>query len=378
MGITTENRKRRVDTAGYIQPTEAWHGKTWFDYNTNRLKIYDSNIPAWVSEEEITWYVFRTSDVVGASGGAYVHPAAPSAAPVLGDRGVFSGGYAGSYRNTISYITISTTGDATDFGDLTQARGRFGGASNGSNDRGVNAGGAAGFGGSAFQNTMDYVTISSEGNATDFGDLAQEKYGTTGTSNLASDRGVIAGGLRAAGYAGWIENFTISTTGNAVKYGDLTLARNYCGATSNGTNDRGVFVGGVRTSRYNIIEYITISTGGAAIDFGDLTVTADGHEGVSNATNDRGVFYGNLGSITTDNIDYITISSTGNATDFGDSTVGRYLSGSLSNGINDRGVWGAGYNVNTIDYVTISTTGNAVDFGDANGHGYGVVGYSNT
>ena len=36
----------------------------------------------------------------------------------------------GSYTNTIAYVTISTMGDATDFGDLTKARSAFSSLSN--------------------------------------------------------------------------------------------------------------------------------------------------------------------------------------------------------------------------------------------------------
>ena len=44
---------------------------------------------------------------------------------MFGDRGLFGGGY--TYTNwvevnTIDYITIATPGNATDFGDLTQSR----------------------------------------------------------------------------------------------------------------------------------------------------------------------------------------------------------------------------------------------------------------
>jgi len=46
-------------------------------------------------------------------------------------RGVFAGGRAPGYVNTIDYVTISTTGNALDFGDLTQGRSYLGGVSNG-------------------------------------------------------------------------------------------------------------------------------------------------------------------------------------------------------------------------------------------------------
>ena len=36
-------------------------------------------------------------------------------------RGIFGGGQAPTYVNTIEYITIATTGNAADFGDLNRA-----------------------------------------------------------------------------------------------------------------------------------------------------------------------------------------------------------------------------------------------------------------
>ena len=46
-------------------------------------------------------------------------------------RGVFGGGNSPSYLNTISFVTMETTGDASDFGDLTLARQSNNGTSNG-------------------------------------------------------------------------------------------------------------------------------------------------------------------------------------------------------------------------------------------------------
>ena len=76
MAITTENRKRRVDTAGALEPTEVWNGKTWFDYNTNSLRIYSSTSGAWLNETDFTWAAYNVSDIVSVSGGAY-NPLAP-------------------------------------------------------------------------------------------------------------------------------------------------------------------------------------------------------------------------------------------------------------------------------------------------------------
>ena len=61
-----------------------------------------------------------------------------------GDRGVFGDGYTGSNSNVIDYITISSTGNATDFGDLTVARQGLAATSNGTTGRGVFGGGYSG------------------------------------------------------------------------------------------------------------------------------------------------------------------------------------------------------------------------------------------
>ena len=71
-----------------------------------------------------------------------------------------------SYSNTIEYITLSTEGNAQDFGDLAAAA--LSVASCASSTRAVQTGGSLS-GGSV--NTMQYVTISTTGNAADFGDM---------------------------------------------------------------------------------------------------------------------------------------------------------------------------------------------------------------
>ena len=74
-------------------------------------------------------------------------------------------GNTGSATNIMEYITIASTGNSTDFGDTTEARFGMGGFS--SPTRGILSGGNSG----SRVNTIDYVTIASAGNATDFGDL---------------------------------------------------------------------------------------------------------------------------------------------------------------------------------------------------------------
>jgi hypothetical protein len=143
-----------------------------------------------------------------------------------GTRGVFGGGQTPTNVNTIQYITMSTQGNTTDFGDLTVARGSLGGFS--SDTRGVWGNGAPA------SNVIDYITIASTGNATDFGDSTQARYGSAACAS--NTRGVMGGGAINPGsvtHYNIMDYVTIASTSNATDFGDLTSARNNLGATSN-------------------------------------------------------------------------------------------------------------------------------------------------
>jgi hypothetical protein len=265
-------------------------------------------------------------------------------------RGVFGGGTDGVDTNVMDYITIDTLGNATDFGDLTVARSN-GLAACSSTTRGVFGGGFAG----ANSNVMDYITIDTLGNAIDFGDLTVARRNLAACSSTT--RGVFGGGFAAA-YSNVMDYITIATTGNATDFGDLTVARNNIAACSSVT--RGVFGGGFTGSNSNAMDYITIATTGNATSFGSLSLSRRLLAACSSTT--RGVFGGGNGT-QLNVIDYITIATTGNATDFGDLSSGKdSLAGCSST---TRGVFGGGSGLtNVIDYITIATTGNATDFGD--------------
>jgi hypothetical protein len=132
-------------------------------------------------------------------------------------RGLFAGGNTGAVSNVIDYVTISTLGNATDFGDLTVSR-RFA-AGCASSTRGLFAGGIDS---SNNLNTIDYVTIDTTGNAIDFGDLTGIARGKASCSS--STRGIFTGGYSGAAYVGTIDYVTIATTGNATNFGNLITA----------------------------------------------------------------------------------------------------------------------------------------------------------
>ena len=94
-----------------------------------------------------------------------------------GDRGITAGGQTPSNSDVIDYVNISSTGDAVDFGNLTVARRR--GGSGASNTRVMFGGGYA----PGVNDTVDYINPSSLGNAADFGNLAAATGACGGFSN---------------------------------------------------------------------------------------------------------------------------------------------------------------------------------------------------
>jgi len=279
-----------------------------------------------------------------------------------GDRGVFGGGRTGTTTatSTIQYIDISTFGDASSFGNLTGGRRQMAAFSSGS--RGVFAGG---LGPSTTMDTIDYITIASLGAATDFGDLTTLKGDTCGLSDQT--RGII-GPSYTPGVAATdvIDYVTIATPSNSSDFGDMTVATHGAAAAADAT--RGLIAGGFTSSRTNTIEYITIQTIGNATDFGDLTSARYQLQGLSDDT--YAVFAGgDTSTIISDIIDYVTVATTSQASSFGNLTVSRERMGSTGSSNGTYGVFGGGgptstTYTDTMDYVTISTPGNAADFGD--------------
>ena len=193
-------------------------------------------------------------------------------------RGIYLGGGNPGNTNTIEFITIATAGNAQDFGDATAAKSGVGSLASPTR---------ACFGGGQ-DNTIEFVTIATTGNASDFGDLIS---GTTekpaGTSS--STRGLfICGESQPSGTRiNSIQFITIASTGNATDFGDHTDLRRSLGACNNSI--RAVYGGGnTPSATVNSLSFVTIATTGNGEDFGDLltarstalTATSDSHGGI--------------------------------------------------------------------------------------------------
>ena len=300
-----------------------------------------------------------------------------------GVRGISGGGSTAptTQINTLESFTLMSLGNAVDFGDLNNTLRNGAGVS--SKTRGIVGGGLffnSPSPGSSNQtyNVLDYVTIASAGNATDFGDLSQSRQ-CTAIDNTT--RGVFLGGYI---YPSAPSNTAISTmdiveiatTGNATDFGDLSQNTRQNGSVSNGHgglevglqlpsvtympgSGRAFFGGGNAPGEVDTIQFVTIPTKGNAVDFGNLT-RSDRLAGACSSLT-RAIFLGGLDP-KVDTIDYVEMQSQGNAADFGNLTnsVG-FTTGCSST---TRGIRLGGLTptlVNTIDYITMATVGNATD-----------------
>ena len=281
-------------------------------------------------------------------------------------RMVLGSGVTPGFTNVIQYFNINTFGNSEYFGDLTLARGNISSCS--SAIRGIWSGGADS---SSYKDTIEYVTIASSGNAVDFGNLSTTNRAYIGATS-SSTRGIFGGGYTTSPSAqtvNVIDYIEIGTLGNALDFGDMFTGRYSPGAVSNGV--RAVWGGGMgnaptsNTGIRSVIDYVIIASKGDSIKFGDLTAARRNNAGGSFSNNVRGIFSGGRAPAFLNVMDYITIASEGNAVDFGSLSTIRARPASSST--NTRGVMAGGLNpsvLNSIEYVNITSTGNAQDFGD--------------
>ena len=241
-----------------------------------------------------------------------------------GTRGLWLGGYQGgaTVNNDIDYVTVATIANAQDFGNLTVPRQGPGAASNVT--RAIIVGGYCNSCSPTTQDTIDYITVATLGNAYDFGNLTSAQWGNCG---VASETRIVFAMNGSAGSAIAMEYVTIATLGNATSFGNFGQMADggFCGDGS-----RGVSMGGA------FMEYITIATPGNATTFGTLTTYGTNAYGGGVCTDgSRGVHSGgaiNSPQTSHANIDYITIATTGNSTTFGTAYYSRYSHQSCSGG----------------------------------------------
>ena len=354
------------------RPSDCEPGSIRFNTDTANLEYFRGNTLGWSQFELV-------NPNLGGGTGSNTG---------LGTRLLLAGGRisAPAFTDTIEFVTISTLGNAQDFGNLVSSHGNpssQGGCA--SRTRGIWLGGQLGTSPN-YSNVIQAIEFASLGNAFDFGDINNN---LVGTGNLSSQiRALSFGGSDPSGNKPTqIDAVTISSAGNAFDFGDMST---YTNNTANlASSTRGIMAGGtVSPTRVNTIQFVTITTSGNTVDFGDLVDHGDGassllYNGIGYSNSTRGIIHGgrDVNGNMNNTIQFITIATTGNSSDFGDTAVSamHQMGGSSPT----RGVVGAGYNpsvTNAMEFVNIMSLGNASDFGDctardevlggcSNGHG---------
>ena len=284
-------------------------------------------------------------------------------------RGIIAGGYANpSFLSSMEFIQISTTGNSTDFGDMSETKRNLTGAS--SSIRGIIFGGQTPSSPNVPEMSIEYTIISSSGGGKDFGELATSHVDGAGVTSEI--RGFVCGGGNT--YQNVIDFVTIASTGDSTDFGDLAEFGRQLNAGCESPT-RGIILGGYNgaphpspSSVTSTIQFFNFASQGNTTKFGELTEKARNVIAVSDQT--RGVRMGGYSETAnpaafTNTIDFITMASEGNATDFGD-CLSALLNGAPAQN-KTRGVMMGGSTPtyqNTIQFITIQSAGNATDFGD--------------
>ena len=211
-------------------------------------------------------------------------------------RAVIAGGYpnnpdgssgAGPYTrtNVIQYITIAHTGNAKDFGDLGVARSDFDGCS--SPTRGIFGGGGTTPSAGDRGNVIDFITIQTTGNSADFGDLTVKRSHLDAGSNAV--RGIFVQGINttpSTTAVNTLDYVTIASLGNAIDFGDATVSV-YGRAISTSPTRLFAACGSSGSADFEQMDYVQTMTTGNAVDFGD-GLPAAGLEGPVGFSNGHG------------------------------------------------------------------------------------------
>ncbi len=224
---------------------------------------------------------------------------------------------------------------------------------------GYNAGGNSTPGNS---NIIDKFSFTTDGNATDVGDVTANKHNATGQS---SDTHGYSSGGEGGSTTNVIDKFSFTANGNATDVGDLTLARKFAVGQSYETH--GYVSGGNNGSgaQQNIIDKFTFASNANATDHGDLTLARYGGAGQSSLTHGytSGGYASGSSPTTTNVIDKFTFASNANATDVGDMNHSRYYTAGQSS--TTHGFISAGLpSHDLIDKFPFASNANAVDHGD--------------
>ena len=267
----------------------------------------------------------------------------------------YTSGSGDPLTDAIEKHSYTADGNATDVANLTRARNSTNGHSSATHGY-ISAGGGAPhtyiekFSFAAGTNAVSTGYYLSHGNA------VRQDSATTSDKNY----GYCAGGAAL----NVIDRFSYTTDGTATDVGDI-LATGF--GLAGASSETYGYAAGYSAPYSNVIQKFAFGSSANATDVGDLTNTIVGATGHQSATHGYKMGGSQNGTYTTaaSSIQKWTFASDANATNVGTTTVGRYEHASGSS--TTHGYASGGSNAvggNVIEKVSFTTDGNATDVGD--------------
>ena len=221
------------------------------------------------------------------------------------------GGYnhpSAARTNQVDRTSFTSDGNATDVGDMSIGRDTWSGHSS------ATYGYACGGYSPTLLNTIDRISFAAMGTMTDVGNLTSIRRWPGGVSS--ETYGYVCGGSPALNI---IERFQMVTSANAVDVGDLDTACSSPAGHSDTANSYGYCSAGYGGGHLNVIQRFAMASSGNSYDVGDLTVTWSERAGNSSITDGYTTGKGET-STSSNAIDKFTFAASSNSTDIGDMT----------------------------------------------------------
>jgi len=270
--------------------------------------------------------------------------------------------------NTIEKFSFTSDGNATDHGDLRATRIHTAGAS--SSTDGYVCGGSAGSPFASYDANVDKYSFSSNVTATGHGTLTRGRYGATGLHS--STHGFVAGGYGTPPNGtklNIIDKIAFSSNVGGTDHGDLMAVSTYRANNGACSNTDGFLIGGVEGAASTTIEKFPFASTSGSVDSGqDLTVAKSQMTCASSTTHGYSVG-GYVAPTYTTKIEKWAFATSNNATNVGDLVVAVSLTAGHSSTTHGYKSGGSNHllspaNQDHIEKFSFSTDASASNVGD--------------
>ena len=278
----------------------------------------------------------------------------------------YTSGRANTPFNTIEKYSFTSDGNATDHGDLPGHKGYC--AGNSSSTHGYNGGGN-GTGMVPVTNFIYKFAFGSNADGTDVADLSVARVSLSGNQSLT--HGYFSNGYGTSSYQKVIDKHAYASDANATDVGDPTINRSNAMGTTSVTHG---YAAGGNSPYLDVIDKWSFSVDGNATDVGNLTMNRNGGAGNSSQTHGY-VSAGFNGSIYLNVIEKWSYASDANATDVGDVVSGHTGNGQCGQSSSTHGHQAGAKDPalrKHISKFSFASDGNGTDVGDlVTGGNYG-------